>query len=68
MGRLDRVRHDIALATRSLARSPLFVATTVLSLASGIACSATIRSRPFEVASGGRRRSDDVRDRVVGQV
>ena len=38
--RLERVRLDIALAARSLARSPLFVATTVLSLALGIGAAA----------------------------
>ena len=38
--RLELVRHDVALAARSLARSPLFVATTVLSLALGIGASA----------------------------
>lgn len=38
--RFERVRHDLALAARSLARSPLFVATTVLSLALGIGAAA----------------------------
>ena len=38
--RLERVRTDIALAARSLGRSPLFVATTVLSLALGIGAAA----------------------------
>ena len=40
IGRLELVRHDVALAARSLARSPLFVVTTVLSLALGIGASA----------------------------
>lgn len=40
MGRVERIRHDIVLAARSLARSPLFVVTTVLSLALGIGASA----------------------------
>ena len=38
--RFERVRHDLALAARSLARSPLFVATTVLSLALGLGAAA----------------------------
>ena len=38
--RLELVRHDLALAARSLARSPLFVVTTILSLALGIGASA----------------------------
>ena len=38
--RLELVRHDVALAARALARSPLFVVTTVLSLALGIGASA----------------------------
>ena len=56
IGRVERFRHDVALAARSLARSPLFVATTVLSLALGIGASAAafavldavrFRSLPF---------------------
>jgi predicted permease len=38
--RLDLLRHDLRLAARSLSRSPVFVATTVLSLALGIGASA----------------------------
>ena len=40
IARLELLRHDVALAARSLARSPLFVVTTVLSLALGIGASA----------------------------
>jgi predicted permease len=56
IARVERLRHDLALAARSLARSPLFVATTVLSLALGIGASAAafavldavrFRSLPF---------------------
>src|SRR3954468_20443944 len=40
IGRLELVRQDLTVAARSLARSPLFVVTTVLSLALGIGASA----------------------------
>jgi hypothetical protein len=40
IARLELLRHDVALAARSLARSPLFVVTTGLSLALGIGASA----------------------------
>ena len=38
--RVELLRHDFALAARSLSRSPIFVLTTVLSLALGIGASA----------------------------
>ena len=56
IARLERVRQDVMLAARSLARSPLFVVTTVLSLALGIGAAAAafavldavrIRALPF---------------------
>src|SRR3954467_1619354 len=40
ISRVERLRHDLALAGRSLAPSPLFVVTTVLSLALGMGASA----------------------------
>ncbi|HKW08782.1 MAG TPA: ABC transporter permease, partial [Gemmatimonadaceae bacterium] len=41
MPRLELLRHDFRLAARSLSRSPVFVVTTVLSLALAIGASAT---------------------------
>lgn len=44
LARLELFSHDIRLAARSLARSPIFVMTTVLSLALGIGASAAVFS------------------------
>jgi predicted permease len=38
--RLELIRHDLRLAARALSRSPVFIVTTVLSLALGIGASA----------------------------
>ena len=40
MPRFELLRHDIRLAARSLSRSPVFVITTVFSIALGIGASA----------------------------
>jgi predicted permease len=59
--RLELLTNDLRLATRSLSRSPVFVATTVLSLALGIGASAAafsvldaVRFRALPFPSGDR--------------
>jgi predicted permease len=61
LARVELLRHDLRLAARSLSRSPVFVITTVLSLALGIGASAAafsvldaVRFRELPFPSGDR--------------